>query len=182
MDQDDKVLDILGQSRRHTQAAQQFCRQLLQGLPYVPRVIITAKWKSSGAAQRERLPGVEQRQSRSLTNRCEADGIDAAQKAIDLDRRLGLLDHLAVPLIVLGQIYQCHGEHAQALVCYEEALAHAEKVGEPQLLFPCYDGLATIYLDVGDQVRAEIYLARSQEVCERAGLDPDGLTILPFLC
>jgi adenylate cyclase len=118
----------------------------------------------------------------SLTDRCEADGIEAAQKAIDLDRRLGLLDHLAVPLIVLGQIYQCHGEHAQALVCYEEALGHAEKMGEPQLLFPCYDGLATIYLDIGDQVRAEIYLARSQEVCERAGLDPDGLTILPFLC
>src|SRR5262245_26484796 len=118
----------------------------------------------------------------SLTDRCEAEGVDAAQKAIDLDRRLGLLDHLAVPLIVLGQIYQCHGEHAQALVCYEEALGHAEKMGEPQLLFPCYDGLATIYLDIGDQVRAEIYLARSQEVCERAGLDPDGLTILTFLC
>ena len=47
---------------------------------------------------------------------------------------------------------------------------------------PCYDGLATIYLDFGDQVRAEVYLARSQEVCERAGVDPDGLTILPFLC
>ena len=67
------------------------------------------------------------------------------------DRRLGLLDHLAVPLIVLGQIYQCHGEHAQALACYEEALGHAETAGEPQLLFPCYDGLATLYLDVGDQ-------------------------------
>jgi adenylate cyclase len=118
----------------------------------------------------------------SLTDRCEAEGIEAAQKAIELDRRLGLLDHLAVPLIVLGQIYQCHGEHTRALGCYEEALGHAEKVGEPQLLFPCYDGLATIYLDFGDQVRAEVYLARSQEVCERAGVDPDGLTILPFLC
>jgi adenylate cyclase len=118
----------------------------------------------------------------SLTDRCEAEGLEAAQKAIDLDRRLGLLDHLAVPLIVLGQIYQCHGEHTQALACYQEALGHAEKVGEPQLLFPCYDGLATIYLDVGDQVRAEVYLARSQEVCARAGVDPDALTILPFLC
>jgi adenylate cyclase len=118
----------------------------------------------------------------SLTDRCEAEGFEAAQKAIDLDRRLGLLDHLAVPLIVLGQIYQCHGEHTQALACYEEALGHAEKAGEPQLLFPCYDGLATIYLDVGDQVRAEVYLARSQEICERAGVDPDALTILPFLC
>lgn len=118
----------------------------------------------------------------ALTDRCEVDGIEAAQKAIELDRRLGLLDHLAVPLIVLGQIYQCHGEHTQALACYEEALGHAEKVDEPQLLFPCYDGLATIYLDVGDQARAEVFLAKSQEVCERARLDPDALTILPFLC
>ena len=118
----------------------------------------------------------------ALTDRCEAEGIEAAQTAIDLDRRLGLLDHLAVPLIVLGQIHQCHGEHTQAFACYQEALDLAEQVGEPQLLFPCYDGLATLYLDPGDQVRAEGYLARSQEVCERAGLDPDGLTILPFLC
>ena len=117
----------------------------------------------------------------SLTDRCEAEGIEAAQTAVDLDRRLGLLDHLAVPLIVLGQIHQCHGEHAQALACYEEALGHAEKAGEPQLLFPCYDGLATLYLDVGDQTRAELYLAKSQQVCEQAGLDPDGLMILPFL-
>ena len=51
----------------------------------------------------------------ALTDRCEAEGIEAAQTAIDLDRRLGLLDHLAVPLIVLGQIHQCHGEHAPGL-------------------------------------------------------------------
>ena len=50
----------------------------------------------------------------ALTDRCEAEGVEAAQTAIDLDRRLGLLDHLAVPLIVLGQIHQCHGEHALA--------------------------------------------------------------------
>jgi putative transposase len=34
-------------------------------------VIITDKLKSYGAAKREMLPGVEHRQSRSLTNRCE---------------------------------------------------------------------------------------------------------------
>ena len=50
----------------------------------------------------------------ALTDRCEAEGIEAAQLAVDLDRRLGLLDHLAVPLIVLGQIHQCHGDHASA--------------------------------------------------------------------
>ena len=87
----------------------------------------------------------------ALTDRCEAEGVEAAQTAIDLDRRLGLLDHLAVPLIVLGQIHQCNGEHTQAFAMYEEALGLAEQVGEPQLLFPCYDGLATLYLDTGNR-------------------------------
>ena len=118
----------------------------------------------------------------ALTNRCEAEGVEAAQTAIDLDRRLGLLDHLAVPLIVLGQIHQCHGEHAQAFAMYEEALGLAEQVGEPQLLFPCYDGLATLYLDTGNQQLAETYLAKAQGVCERAGIEPDALMVLPFLC
>jgi adenylate cyclase len=118
----------------------------------------------------------------ALTDRCEAEGLEAAQTAIDLDRRLGLLDHLAVPLIVLGQIHQCHGEHAQAFAMYQEALGLAEQVGEPQLLFPCYDGLATLHLDSGNQAKAEMYLARAQEVCERAGVEPDALMVLPFLC
>jgi adenylate cyclase len=117
----------------------------------------------------------------ALTDRCEADGIEAAQLAVNLDRRLGLLDHLAVPLIVLGQIHQCHGDHAAAFAAYEEALALAERVGDPQLLFPCYDGLATLHLDAGNIVMAEVYLVKAQEVCERAGLEPDALLILPFL-
>ncbi len=118
----------------------------------------------------------------ALTDRCEAEGVEAAQMAVDLDRRLGLLDHLAVPLIVLGQIHQCHGEHALAFASYEEALGLAERVGEPQLLVPCYDGLATLHLDAGNEALAELYLTKSQEVCERAGLDPDALMVLPFLC
>src|SRR3954454_9000987 len=71
VDQDDNVLDILVQSRRNKQAAKQFFRKLLKGLQYVPRVIITDKLKSYGAAKREILPGVEHRQSRYLNNRCE---------------------------------------------------------------------------------------------------------------
>jgi len=118
----------------------------------------------------------------ALTDRCEAEGIAAAQAAASLDRRLGLLDHLAVPLIVLGQIHQCHGDHAQAFAWYREALQLAEQIDEPQLLFPCYDGLATLYLDTGRPAEAEIWLTRAQAVCERAGLEPDALMVLPFLC
>src|SRR5918996_188307 len=71
VEQDDHVLDILGQSRRNKQAAKKFFRKLLKGLQDVPRVIITDKLKSYGAEKREILPGVEHRQSRYLNNRGE---------------------------------------------------------------------------------------------------------------
>jgi adenylate cyclase len=117
----------------------------------------------------------------ALTNRCDEHGIGAAHAAIDLDRRLGQLDHLAVPLIVLGQIYQCHGDPDRAIAHYREALALAEEAAEPQILFPCYDGLATALLDLGDEGQAEQFMQKAQAVCERAGLEPDALVVLPFL-
>ncbi len=117
----------------------------------------------------------------TLTNQCSEQGIGAAKEAIELDRRLGQLDHLAVPLIVLGQIYQCHGEPDLALSHYQEAMGLAEEVGEPQLLFPCYDGLAMLYLEMGDKTQAERYMLKAQQVCEQAGVEPDSLVVLPFL-
>jgi putative transposase len=71
VDQDGVVLDILVQRRRNKQAAKKFFRKLLKGCHYVPRVIITDKLKSYGAAKREILPGVEHRQHRYLNNRAE---------------------------------------------------------------------------------------------------------------
>ena len=105
-----------------------------------------------------------------------------AGTSVDLDRQLEQLDHLAVPLLVLGQIHQCNGETELALRCYQEVLGLAEQAGEPQLLFPCYDGLATIYLDMGNGTQAEAYMLRAQQVCRQAGLDPNSLLVLPFLC
>jgi putative transposase len=71
VDQDGHVLDILVQGRRDKHAAKKFFRKLLKGCQYVPRVIITDKLKSYGAAQRDMLPGVEHRQHRYLNNRAE---------------------------------------------------------------------------------------------------------------
>jgi putative transposase len=71
VDQHGNVLDVLVQSRRNTKAAKRFFRKLLKALCYVPRVIVTDKLGSYGAAKREILPGVEHRQSRYLNNRCE---------------------------------------------------------------------------------------------------------------
>jgi putative transposase len=71
VDQEGNVLDILVQRRRDKQAAKKFFRKLLKGLTYVPRVIVTDKLQSYGAAKREILPGVEHRQHRYLNNRAE---------------------------------------------------------------------------------------------------------------
>jgi putative transposase len=71
VDQDGYTLDILVQSRRDKKAAKRFFRKLLKGLHYVPRVIVTDKLKSYGAAKREILPGVEHRQHKGLNNRAE---------------------------------------------------------------------------------------------------------------
>ncbi len=59
------------QNRRDKAAAKKFFRKLLKGLRYVPRVIITDKLASYGAAKREILPGVEHRQHKRLNNRAE---------------------------------------------------------------------------------------------------------------
>src|SRR4051794_21017842 len=71
VDQEGNVLDILVQSRRDKTAARKFFRRLLKGLQYVPRVLITDKLASYGAAKREALPSVEHRQHKRLNNRAE---------------------------------------------------------------------------------------------------------------
>ena len=98
----------------------------------------------------------------ALTDRCETEGLQAAMAAVALDRDLGQLDHLAVPLVVMAQIHQCRGELQKASDAYSEALALAERIGEPQLILPCYDGLATIHLDRGDRARAEEFMEKAR--------------------
>lgn len=71
VDQHGTVLDILVQSRRDKQAAKKFFRKLLKGLEYAPRVIITDKLASYGAAKKEILPSVEHRKRKGLNNRAE---------------------------------------------------------------------------------------------------------------
>jgi putative transposase len=71
VDQSGNVLDILVQRRRDKTAAKKFFRKLLKRCRYVPRVIVTDRLKSYGAAKRELLPGVEHRQHRYLNNRAE---------------------------------------------------------------------------------------------------------------
>lgn len=74
------------QSHRDKKAAKQFFKKLLKGLRYVPRVIITDKLKSYGAARWEVLPGVEHHQHKSLNNRAELSHQPTRQKERQMRR------------------------------------------------------------------------------------------------
>ncbi|MDW6025115.1 adenylate/guanylate cyclase domain-containing protein [Mesorhizobium sp. BAC0120] len=117
----------------------------------------------------------------TFTDRCPEEGVPAAEEAIEIDRALDQREHLSVPLIVLGQIHQCNGKPELAAKLYGEALQIARETSEPQLLFPCYDGLATLNLDLDNLAEADRYFALAQDVCAQHGLDPDALIVLPFL-
>src|SRR3954470_17388080 len=69
VDQTGMVLDVLVQSRRDKQAAKRLLRKLLKKQMRPPRVMITDKLASYGAAKREIMPGVEHRQHKGLNNR-----------------------------------------------------------------------------------------------------------------
>jgi putative transposase len=71
VDQDGNVLDILVQNRRDKAAARRFFRRLLKKTRTVPRVIVTEKLRSYGAAHQEFMPSVEHRSHKGLNNRAE---------------------------------------------------------------------------------------------------------------
>ncbi len=65
------VLDIVVQGRCDAKAAKRFFNRLLRGLQYVPRVILTDRLRTYGAAKREVSADVEHRQNCYLNNRAE---------------------------------------------------------------------------------------------------------------
>jgi putative transposase len=71
VDQAGMALDVLVQSRRDKQAAKQLLRKLLKRQMRLPRVMITDKLASYGAAKKDVMPSVEHRQHKGLNNRAE---------------------------------------------------------------------------------------------------------------
>lgn len=59
------------QNRRDKAAARRFFRRLMKKTGAMPRVIVTDKLRSYGAAHREVMPSVEHRQSKYFNNRAE---------------------------------------------------------------------------------------------------------------
>ena len=71
VDQQGVVLDILVQSRRNKEAAIRFLGRLLTAMRYAPKVIVTDKLTSYGAAIKELKLQVDHRQHKGLNDRAE---------------------------------------------------------------------------------------------------------------
>src|ERR1700735_4792813 len=71
VDQNGFVLDVLVQRRRDTRAAQRLMRKLLKSVGAPPRVMITDKLRSYGAARAKMGLRVNHRQHKGLNNRAE---------------------------------------------------------------------------------------------------------------
>lgn len=80
VDQDGNLLDILVTNTRDTAAARRFFRKLLKGTETVPRVVVTDKLRSYGAAHRQVMPSIEHRSSKYLNNRAENSHIPTRER------------------------------------------------------------------------------------------------------
>ncbi len=129
VDQQGTVLDILVQSRRNKKAAKKFFRKLLKGCQYVPRVIITDKLASYGAAKREILPGVEHRQHKRLNNRAENSHQPTRQRERTM-RRFKSAGHAQRFLSAHGPIrdHFCPRRHRLKAGAYRQERAHRFQV------------------------------------------------------
>jgi len=119
------VLNILVQPRRDTVAAKRFFRNLLKGLQYVPRVLITDKLQSYGAAKAELLPGVEHRQHKGLNNRAE----NSHQPTRERERRMRRFTSpghaqrfLSVPGVIASHFRP--GRHRLRAPVYRQRMGH----------------------------------------------------------
>ena len=86
VDQDGTVLDILVQRRRDERAAKRLLRKLLRRQCRPPRVMVTDRLASHGAAKREVMPGVEHRQHKGLNNRAESSHQPARRRERQMKR------------------------------------------------------------------------------------------------
>jgi putative transposase len=103
VDEEGYELEVLVQSRRNKKAALRLLKKLLKHCRYSPRVMITDKLKSYGAAKKEVMPDVEHRQHKGLNNRAENSHQPTRQKEKQM-RGFKSHKHIQRILYIIGQV------------------------------------------------------------------------------
>ncbi len=86
MDEEGAVVDLLIQPRRNRRAGIQFLRKLLLRQGCVPRLLITDKLSSYGAARRSAMPSVAHDTSQYANNRAELSHQPSRQRERQMRR------------------------------------------------------------------------------------------------
>lgn len=139
VDQDGFVLDVLVQGRRDRKAACRLMRKLLRKTARAPRVMITDKLPSYGAARRDMALRVEYRQHKGLNNRAENShqptrrrerimkrfkSARQAQRFFSIHDQLANLFHLPRPEHQTGSARRAH--RAKAITAWREITGAAK--------------------------------------------------------
>ncbi len=127
VDQRGVCLGMLVTRRRDTHAARKFLRKLLKSPEYTPRVLITDKLRSYGAAKRHAMASVEHRQSKYLNNRAENSHQRTRQREYAM-RRFKSPGHVSRFCAVHDPIYQ----HFRPPQHQLDAAAHRVRAGIAQ--------------------------------------------------
>ncbi|BDV36130.1 IS6 family transposase [Methylocystis iwaonis] len=136
VDQDGFVLDVLAQRRRDRKAARRLMRKLLKKTARTPRVIITDKLASDGAAKKDMRLNVEHRSHKGLNNRAENShqptrrrerimkrfkSARQAQRFLSIHDQLANLFHLPHPAHQTAATRRSH--RAEAIAVWREITA-----------------------------------------------------------
>src|SRR5829696_6851016 len=126
VDQDGIVLDVLVQKRRDKRAAKRLLRKLLKRQARVPRVMITDKLPSYGAAKGEVMPSVEHRRHKGLNNRAENSHQPTRRRERQMKRfkSPGQAQRFLSAHDQIGNLFQLRRDHVTA-VEYRPALTRA---------------------------------------------------------
>jgi tetratricopeptide (TPR) repeat protein len=104
------------------------------------------------------------------------DALDAAKKAHDIAKEIGLTETNIATLISLGIIYSMKGEHQslkKARNAFEKALDFAKQYGNRKLLADCYFKYARAFWMFGDKqdkTRARKNIAKALKVYKEVDL------------
>jgi putative transposase len=142
VDQDGVELDILVTDRRDKKAAKQFFKRLLDGLEYKPKVVVTDKLRSYGAALREILPKVKHVDNKSANLRAENSHRHVRKRERHL-QKFKSAEHAESFLSCYCPIrsYFCPRRHLLPATIYREKMKAAFAVWSEISLLP-FDGLA----------------------------------------
>jgi len=129
VDQAGMVLDVLVQRRRDKRAAKRLLRKLLKRQCRAPRVMVTDKLPSYGAAKGEVMPSVEHRRHRGLNNRAENSHQPTRRRERQMKRfkSAGQAQRFLSAHDQVNNLFHLHRDHVTA-VQYRAARARAFEV------------------------------------------------------